>query len=284
MMLTAVLVFALVAAMVGCVALTVYDPVRAGVDGYLHQKTAWATGELDAMFVDVAAKRLRFSFLIGPVVGAALGWVVLRSVMGLIIGVVAGLLLPQLYIVRMKARRQQQFQGQLVDTLMLMSSSLKAGLSILQAFEVVADEMPPPISQEFGLVLKENKMGMPIQETLLRIKTRMPSDDLNLVVTAVLVARETGGDVTAVFSRLIETLRERRKLKERVKTLTIQSRIQGIVMMILPVAFAFFAYSFNKEFFQVFFTDALGRVLLMLAVALELLGAFLIWLFGRVPV
>ena len=112
----------------------------------------------------------------------------------------------------------------------------------------------------------------------------MPSDELNLIVTAVLVARETGGDVTEVFTRLIVTIRERAQLVEKVKTLTIQGKIQGFIMMALPIVFAMITFTTNKDFFQVFVTDEVGRLMFMVACILQVLGMFLIIKFGRIKI
>jgi tight adherence protein B len=164
-----------------------------------------------------------------------------------------------------------------------MSSSLKAGLSMLQAFAVVAEELPAPISQEVGLVLKETHMGISLEEALAHLKRRIPSKELTLFVTAVLVARESGGDVTYVFGRLVETLRDRRKLKERIKTLTFMSRLQAMLMALLPFVFGLLVSRLSPDYFQFFVTDPLGRTLLMVVLMLWSLGGLLFLRFSRRP-
>lgn len=193
-------------------------------------------------------------------------------------------MVPRLLLRHAKWRRVKLFHRQLVDGLLLMSSCLRAGLSMTQAFSVVAEEMPAPISQEFGLMLKETRMGVNLEEALEHLKRRMPSDEVNLFVTTVLVARETGGDVTAVFTRLVETLRERKKVKERIKTLTFMARLQGIVMAILPFVFAFVAFRADENHVRFFLTDPVGRMALLLVVALQLISASLFLRFSRSPI
>ena len=157
---------------------------------------------------------MRRAFIAGLLVGAvcpALGTFLVLQRLSLIAdslshvalaGVAIGLLLPRLIVSQLDRIRRRKFIGQLVDGLLLLSSSLKAGLSMLQAFSVLAEEMPPPISQEFGLVLKETKMGVELAEAMDHLKKRMPFNDITLFVTAVLVSRETGGDITHIFGRL----------------------------------------------------------------------------------
>jgi len=248
----------------------------------MRRRVTKATAQLSGMFVEVPAAKLLLLYVLPPVLLGAVGVVATGSFAGGAGGAVVGLALPGMFIKGMRAKRRGKFNEQLVDGLMILSSSLKAGLSMLQSIEIVVEEMPPPIAQEFGLVIKENKMGMPLNESLERLKKRMTSDDLNLVITAILVARETGGDVTEVFTKLIETIRERKKVMEKVKTLTIQGKLQGIVMSLLPVGFAAIAFSMNPRFFDLFLENALGQALLGTAVGLELIGILLIWKFSRV--
>jgi len=277
-------IFALSTLCCGIAVAVAYPLFQRRATNYMQTKTTWARGEFDTMFMEVPQEKLTRLFLIAPAVGAALGLLLLRTWIGVVAGVAVGALVPKLAIEQQKAMRKRKFEAQLVDALMLLSSSLKAGLSILQAIEVVTEEMPPPISQEFGLVVKENKMGVSLNDSLVRLNKRVPSDDLNLVITAILVARETGGDVTAVFSRLVETIRDRRKIQERVMALTFMAKAQGYIMMILPIAFAAITYQMNPHFFDVFLHDQVGKMLLMAAVGLEIIGAGLIWLFAKVKV
>jgi tight adherence protein B len=112
----------------------------------------------------------------------------------------------------------------------------------------------------------------------------MPTEDLDLIVTAILVARETGGDLTETFNQLIFTIRERSKLIGRLNALTVQARLQGVIMGILPIAFAIFVYSFNPRFFDIMLKNETGRMLLGAAFILEVLGIFFIRKFSTVDI
>src|SRR5262249_5621725 len=144
--------------------------------------------------------------------------------------IIVGFAVPRLRLSQLVAARRRKFGDQLVDALMIMSSSFRGGLSLIQAIEAVVDEMPEPIKQEFGIVLGENKMGVPLDESLNRLYKRMPSPALQQMVTAILLARETGGNLALIFSRIIATTRERKKIEQNLNTLTIQGRIQAVVM------------------------------------------------------
>jgi tight adherence protein B len=167
---------------------------------------------------------------------------------------------------------------------MILSSSLKGGLSLLQSLEVLVDEIPAPMSQEIGLVVRENKMGITLEETLKRLDKRMKMEDLSLVINSVLVARETGGDLTKVFSRLTTTIRDNRKLKDSINTLTLQGKLQGLVMSILPIVFVFWVLNFNKHHFDIMLQSEVGRVLLIAAFILQALGMILIRKFSIIRI
>jgi tight adherence protein B len=178
--------------------------------------------------------------------------------------------------------RKNKFNSQISDALMILSSCLKGGLSLLQAIEAVAEELPPPISQEFGLMLRENKMGMSLEESFEKLNKRLPSEELNLLTTSILVARETGGDITQLFTTLINTIRAKLKLVDNVKTLSMQGKIQGVVMSLLPIGFTIMVYSTNPHYFDVMLASPIGRVLLIYAVISEIIGIFLIKVFSKV--
>jgi len=269
---------------VGLIILGLVPALEERVESYIKTGAAKAGRQFENMFVDIPAARIGLVYMFAPIVGGAVGWFVVGIPLGLAGGVALGFVVPRIVVTILHRRRQRRFQGQLVDALMIMSSSLKAGLSLLQSLEVLAEEMPPPCSQEFGLVIKEMKMGMAMDEALSRLLKRMPSHDLQLVVTAMLVARETGGDVTEVFSRLIETIRERQKIKEKVQTLTTMPRLQGIIMALLPVAFSLIVYSFDPHFFDVFVRDPIGHMAAIIIACCWVVSLFFIWLFSRPPV
>ena len=261
-----------------------YPLLAKRVEQSLHQRVQEASVELEDMFITMSRKRLWLLHLVAPIALAGLAWVFMRKPPVSLAAAVVGLVLPRFVVRHLRQARAEKFHSQLVDSLLLLSNCLRAGLSMLQGFSVLAEEMPAPISEEFGLVLKEVRMGVSLDEALQHLQRRMPSDELNLFITTVVVARETGGDVTIVFSRLVETLRERKKIHERVKTLTFMARLQGVVMAILPVVFVFVVFSINKMHVQFFLHHPFGRMLLGIIILLELTATILFIRFSRSPV
>ena len=147
----------------------------------------------------------------------------------------------------------------------------------MQAFESVSDEMPEPVKGEFGVVLGENKMGVSLDESLHRLYKRMPSPAMQQMVTAILLARETGGNLPNIFTRIVNSTRERKKIEKNLQTLTVQGKIQAIVMTGLPVFFFFTVSGSNPHFFDTMFNSPKGQQLLMICVVLWVLGAVSIW-------
>jgi len=240
--------------------------------------------EMDKMFYDKSPKRIVMLYYILPIIFGLLGIVLLHSPLFMIFGAIIGIAIPN-FILKMRLKRRiQKFSDQLLDAINMLTSCLKGGLSLLQGFEVLVEEMPPPISQEFGLVVRENKMGISLEESLIRLNKRMNIEELGLIVNALLVARETGGELTKVFSRLSVTIRDNYKLKENIKTLTLQGRMQGMIMSFLPILFVLWVVSVNKHHFDIMMNNDLGRMLLVAAVILQICGMLLIRMFSVIKV
>ena len=245
--------------------------------GFWQRKRAEKiTPKLDNMFISVSLRKLLIIDAVCPLSLGLLTFFITGKYLFALIAAFSGLLIVNFVVKQLGIARKVKFANQLVDALMLLSGSLKAGLSLLQALETLVEEMPPPISQEFSLVVRENRMGIPLEDCLGKLKLRMDCEDLNMIVTAILVARETGGNITEIFSNLVMTIRERDRLLRKVKALCVQSKIQGKIMMILPIVFAYGVYKLDPHFLDVMTQDATGRMLLIYAVFSEIVGIVLI--------
>ena len=132
-------------------------------------------------------------------------------------------------------KRRAAFNRQLPEALATMSNALRAGFSISQAFESVVEQGEPPVSEEFAILQRQLKIGMGFEDALESLAQRVGSDDLTLVTTAILISRKTGGNVTEIFDKISETIRGRQKIERKVKSLTAQGRLQGIVVSAMPV-------------------------------------------------
>lgn len=240
--------------------------------------------QLDKMFYHKSPKRIMQLYYVLPPVLAAVGWVATGSMIAVAAGGALGLFIPNMILKARDQQRRMKFNNQILDSIMILSSSLKGGLSLLQALEVLTEEIPVPMSQEIGLVIRENKMGIALDESLRNLEKRMNMEELSLVINSILVARETGGDLTKVFSRLCVTIRDNRKLKDNIKTLTLQGRMQGIIMSALPFLFVWWVMTFNKNHFDIMLKNDLGRIFLIAAVVLQVIGMFLIKKFSTIKV
>jgi len=243
------------------------------------------TDKLDKMFYyDKSTQYIIWLYYILPVVFGVFGWVFFGHELFAIVGVIIGLAIPSLILKIKEMKRRAKFNLQILDAVMILSSSLKGGLSLLQGLEVIMEEMPVPISQEIGLVVRENKMGLNLEDSLKHLKSRMNNEELSLMINSLLVARETGGDLIKVLSRLSVTIRDNRKLKDSIQTLTMQGKLQGVIMSVLPFFFIWWTSTFEKHHFDIMFQNETGKILVGVAIVLQLVGMFLIRKFSIIKV
>jgi len=247
-------------------------------DRYLSK----ASGALEEMFLFLPPEQVLYLTFVSIVVMALIGLFATMStpfpvpVIVTIIGGVIGFFIPRIILNIMSKKRLEKFEHQMVDGLVVISSALKAGFSFMQAIDRLVKEMPAPISQEFGLVIRENRLGVPLDEALTHMTERVESEDLALVVTSVHVSRQVGGNLAEVFDRIAETIRERFKLEGKMKSLTSQGKMQGIIVGLLPIALGVLFYIVDPEMMRPMFTTIYGWVGLLAIAILEVIGGFLI--------
>lgn len=278
------LIILLIVGSVGLLTMSLIPLVLERMQAWQKKKEISVAQEFDKLFYDKSPKHLVRLYFILPPLLAVIGLLGFNSVLFAIGGALLGLFIPNFILKARDGARRQKFNNQILDAIMVLSSSLKGGLSLLQAFEVLVEEIPSPMSQEIGLVVRENKMGVTLEESLNHLKQRMESEELTLLINSIMVARETGGDLTKVFSRLSTTIRDNRKLKESVKTLTLQGRMQGIIMSVLPFLFIWWVLTFNRSHFDILLQNETGRTLLFVAVFLQIIGMILIKKFSTVKI
>lgn len=183
---------------------------------------------------------------------------------------------PQLILKGKIKRRVKSLNEQLSDAINLISNSLKAGYSFFQAVDVVAKEMHGPIAEEFAVLQKEVNLGLATEKALENLVTRSSSDDLELVVTAVLIQRQVGGNLSEILDNICSTIRERVKIKGEVKTLTAQGRMSGMIISILPPALGVILYLINPEHIGMLFNNRIGISILVYSILMELIGIYAI--------
>jgi tight adherence protein B len=198
---------------------------------------------------------------------------------GMLVGSLAaagGWRIPKAVLAVMKKRRLMRFNEQLVDSLVNMSNALKAGFSIQQAIEMVIREGQSPISQEFGTFIHQARVGMRLEDAMENMRQRVGSDDLTLMVGAIEIARQTGGNLTEVFEKIAHTIRERLRIEQRIRTLTAQGRLQGIVVGCTPLLLGLAMYFLDPGMMLMFLHSGAGMVTLGGVVLLIVLGALVI--------
>jgi tight adherence protein B len=187
-----------------------------------------------------------------------------------------GFLLPRFLLHRAEQGRTKEFVRQMPDALSLMSNSLRSGYSFLQAMDVVSREMPEPIGREFGQVLREMRVNIPLEDALLNLTKRIPSADLDLMVTAVLIQRQVGGNLSEILDKIGETIRDRIRLHGQIRTLTAQGRMSGWIVSLLPALLALAFHFINPAYLAVLFANPVGWVLLGTAGVMQAIGVLVI--------
>lgn len=193
-----------------------------------------------------------------------------------LLGLITGFAFPVIILHSKIQKRMKAFNGQLGDALILVANSLRTGYSFMQALEMVSREMPKPISEEFGKVLKEMNLGVTTETAMNNMAKRMNSDDLDLVITAVLIQRQVGGNLSEVLDNIAGTIRERVRIKGHIQTLTAQGRISGIIISLLPIAIGSVIFLLNPQYITLLFTHPIGRLMLVAGVASQLIGVLFI--------
>lgn len=226
----------------------------------------WSLGCFGVVFVLVLLGVGRFDSKVGFLLSLALAF---------LLGLAASLL-PRWMIARGKVVRLQRFDLQLLDALLSMSNALKAGFSIIQAFESVVEEGKNPIAQEFDLFLREIRLGVKFEAASENLAKRVPSEDLKIVLAGIEVARQTGGNLTEVFDRLAFVIRERMRVQGRIQSLTAQGRLQGWVVGLMPFGLAIALYVIQPVMMVNFVASPVGIGLIFIMFALQVMGFYFI--------
>lgn len=214
--------------------------------------------------------------LILVIAAAALAFLWKRDIVITAGACVAGFFGPRIYVSLQRGRRLRAFSDQLGDTINLMVNGIRAGYSILQSMESVSEEMGPPISVEFGRVVKEVQLGLTMEQALDNMLRRITSDDLDMMVTAINVQREVGGNLAEVLDAISHTIRERIRIKGEIRAQTAYGRGAGTLLTIVPVALAAVIYLITPDFMSLLFTHNCGYVMIGVAVLGIIAGFFVI--------
>ncbi len=184
--------------------------------------------------------------------------------------------IPGIYVSTRKRSIIQKIDQQLPDTITLISNTLKAGYSFLQALDSASKELPPPISSEFRQMMKEINLGVNTDKALEALSKRVQSEDLELIMLAVLIQRQIGGNLSEILDNISETIRSRIKIKGEIRILTAQGRISGLIISLMPLALGFIIYLLNPEYIRQLFQHPLGWGMLVMAILMQAVGIFFI--------
>jgi len=212
----------------------------------------------------------------GALIGFVSWYLIGRNTLVAIIGFLLGMFLPRFYVRRQQNQRLHRFDDQLADMLNLMVNGLRAGYSSAQAMEAVSRELPPPISDEFRRVIQEMQLGLPMQKALENLLRRIPSDDLDLVVAAMNVQREVGGNLAEILDTISHTIRERVRIKGEIRVLTSQVTYSGRFLSMMPLFIFAALWILNRPYMMMFFepdTRVVGIIMLSIGGLMILSGS-----------
>jgi len=185
-------------------------------------------------------------------------------------------MLPAFIVQALRARRLHKLNDQLEQMVSMVSNSLKAGFGLLQSLDQAAQQLPPPLSSELLRVIHETNVGATLEDALAPLSERVESYDLDMIVTAILIQRTVGGNLAEILDNVGYTIRERVRIQGEVNTLTAQKKLSGIIVGLLPVAVVLLFFAASPDYMSVLFTHTAGRILLVTAVLLDLVGLLMI--------
>lgn len=217
-------------------------------------------------------QRFLTSLGVGALVGGALGWAF--GGLGPLIGVVAGALVPYLYVRRVRARRLRSFEEQLPEAIDLLGRAIRSGHPLSAGLRMVAEESANPVVGEFRRVFEEQKFGLPFEDSLAGLASRVPLVDVRILVTAVMIQRDVGGNLAEILDNLSHLIRSRFTIRRQLGTYTAQGRMSGYVLGALPIAIGFMIFLVNPEYILTLFRDPVGKMMLWAAGSLQMIGFF----------
>jgi tight adherence protein B len=262
----------------GCVVFsaTGWSLFSQGWESYEEKYLEGAERTLDDLFLTIPPQQLWWLRIFFSMVGMIVGSVLLGNVPIAVVLGMAGFFSVSLTLKFMKKNRDNKFKEQLVEALITLTNALRSGFSLPKAFQLIAHDMPKPICQEFSILVQELRLGIDTEEGLRNMLKRMPSEDLDLVVTSVAISNSVGGNLAEVFDKIGETIRERRRIEGRIDALTAQGKMQGIVVSLLPILVGLAINYIAPEIFEPMLTTWAGWGLMGVMAVMECLGYFFI--------
>ncbi|HBL15181.1 MAG TPA: hypothetical protein DD417_00050 [Elusimicrobia bacterium] len=241
------------------------------IDERLEASKNWAQ-EFNKQFLKIRVQYLVF----GPMVAGFVMGIATLNIWGFLLltgaGVYIGFKLPEWTLNFIRKRRGKRVEAQLMDGMVLLSNALKSGLDIVQGFELVQRDLVPPISEEFGLVIKNYSLGTSFEKALVGMELRIESRLLSYMIKAIVIQRAVGGNLTKIFDRIVENIREEGKLEEKAQALTAQQRIQAMVVGFMPWAMLCLMWAFQPDVMAEYYFSPLGVITVLFCVIWMTIG------------
>jgi tight adherence protein B len=230
---------------------------------------------LKNLFLFKDPKALFLLHMAGIVVGTIIGYLY-ADVFGLITGAIISILLPGIIIRRLKKKRINNFIYQLPDALNSIAASLRAGTNLAKAMQQIAEQQPPPISQEFTVILSEYKMGRQLEDSLMDMYKRISRQEVDLLISAISISRSVGGNLADTLETLAKTLREKAQIEGKIDALTSMGRMQGWVVGLIPVAVMMMLRKQEPEGMNALFNEPIGWITLVVIALLMFIAVMMI--------
>jgi tight adherence protein B len=255
--------------------LVIFTVLAKAYEQYQERYVAKSMNDLSDMFLFIDPRQMLVLNIASMCLLGILSYIIFNPI--LCVGMtIFGFFLPMLMVKYYRKRRIKKFNIQLVDALQAMANAFKAGLTFPQAIEHVSKEALPPLSQEFGLFVKEVKLGVPLEEALINMAKRVGSDDLELVVVSTNIARQLGGNMAEMFETISTVIRERFRLEGKIDALTSQGKLQGWIVAAMPAVLGMVLNSMRPDLMEPMMNHLFGYILVTLIAIMEVLGILII--------
>lgn len=255
--------------------LVIFGVLSKAYEQYQERYVVKSMNDLSDMFLFIDPRQMLVLNIACMCLLGILSWVLFNPLLA-VGATIFGFFLPMILVKYYRKRRIKKFNVQLVDALQAMANAFKAGLTFPQAIEHVAREAFPPLSQEFGLFVKEVKLGVPLEEALINMGKRVGSEDLELVVISTNIARALGGNMAEMFETVSNTIRERFRLEGKIDALTSQGRLQGWIVASMPLVLGLVLNQMRPDLMGPMLDHIFGYILVVLIAIMEALGIFII--------
>jgi len=255
--------------------LVIFTVLAKAYEQYQERYVAKSMNDLSDMFLFIDPRQMLVLNIASMCLLGILSYIIFNPI--LCVGfTIFGFFLPMILVKYYRKRRIKKFNVQLVDALQAMANAFKAGLTFPQAIEHVSREAQPPLSQEFGLFVKEVKLGVPLEEALINMAKRVGSDDLELVVVSTNIARQLGGNMAEMFETISTVIRERFRLEGKIDALTSQGKLQGWIVASMPAVLGMVLNSMRPDLMEPMMNHLFGYILVTVIAIMEVLGILII--------